>query len=187
MNTIDLSVIIASRTPSHLTRTLDAFKRQSIAGINIELIIVQESDSGFDAFMACPCPIAATVKRQKLHHDYGASAHDTGIEAAAGEYVCFWDDDNLYHPHALTALFCTAQHHDIGIVCTQLNGRTIPGSRAIQAGDIDTMCLGVRRELAAQIKWADGGGRYSDFRWISKVAKLAKTINYSPIIIGEHL
>lgn len=183
---LDLSIIIASQRPACLAQILHQLKHQSTAGITYEILIVQEADN-FDGFLACSYSPRCHIFRQTPHGDYGAAAHDRGVLEAKGDYVVFWDDDNLYYQHALVAVFATARKHDIGVVRVRHRGLVIPTQQGFKAGDIDSMCFCVRRQLASTAKWADGGGRYSDYRWISKVARVATTINFSPIIIGEHL
>lgn len=187
--TYDISVIIATSRPSNLTRTIDYIERQSISGISFEVVIVQESNGDHRKFnIDTKLPINdIIVERQRTHNDYGAAAHDTGILNSRGDYVVFWDDDNIYYPHALVAQYSVASGFDIGVVRTMHQNVPIPSSNNITAGDVDTMCACVRRELAIKEKWTSGGGRYSDYRWLSKLLKHSPTINYSKVIIGHHL
>ena len=159
-------------------------KNQSICGIKIEHIIIQEAKD-FEDFYAADS-INCIIKRQPPHNDYGAAAKDVGLQLAKGDYVCFFDDDNIYYPHALSTLYSTVLNHDIGICRARYKDRIIPNSNAIVCCDIDTMCFIVRTSLAKQITWS-GGGRFSDYRFINSIKDLTCDIIYNDIVIGEHL
>jgi glycosyltransferase involved in cell wall biosynthesis len=159
-------------------------KNQSISGIKIEHIIIQEAKN-FEDFYTSDS-IHCVIKRQPLSNDYGAAAKDEGLKLAKGEYACFFDDDNIYYPHALSTLYSTVLNHDIGICKVRYKDRVIPSANKIECCDIDTMCFIVRASLAKQVEWA-GGGRFSDYRFINNVKNLTCDIIYNEIIIGEHL
>jgi glycosyltransferase involved in cell wall biosynthesis len=133
------------------------------------------------------------LKRQPIHDDYGATAKDTGLSMARGEYVCFFDDDNIYYPNAISTMYSTVMGHDIGICRVHYKDTIIPprvgqwgtGS-IIESGKIDSMCFAIRTSLAKQFKWA-GGGRFSDIRYLEKVKLLSCDIKFNDLIIGEHL
>lgn len=185
----DVSIIVATAHPKNLIRIIDYIERQSVSGISFEVVIIEESsgdhrDFNFTTKLQINDVI---IEQQNLNGDYGAAAHDLGILRSRGDYVVFWDDDNVYYQHALIAQYSTANGFDIGIVRTEHENLVIPSSNKIVAGDIDTMCLCVKRELAIKESWATGGGRYSDYRWISKLLKYDPAINYSKVVIGHHL
>jgi glycosyltransferase involved in cell wall biosynthesis len=183
---MNLSIIVPSCRPTSLAHVLGYLDRQYTDGLVWEIIIVQEADD-FNKFQTLRYPHRAQIIRQPLSHDNGAIARDNGLFIAKGDYLAFWDDDNIYYPHAVATLFATANGHDVGVVHIRHHGTTLPSGRAFRAGDIDSMNFCVRREIAAKVKWADNGGRYNDYRWISKVSALINTVSYCPIIIGEHL
>ncbi len=95
-------------------------------------------------------PVSRTVPARGA---MGSLARDLGIREARGQYLVFWDDDNLYEPHALATLFAAACEADIGVVQTRYRCRTRAGEITIPrqwsgqfvAGDVDTMCVCVRR------------------------------------------
>ena len=185
----DLAIITPTNNPAHLYRLLNQVENQQYDGIGIQLIIVQEAHD-FNNFniMSKKFPIGdISVLRQTVNNDGGAAARDRAILAANAEYVSFWDDDNLYHPHAAISQYLTAKDHDIGIVRAKHLDLIIPISNAIMPGYIDTMCICVRKEFGVKEKWADGLGRYSDYRYISKLMRHEHSINYSKVIIGHHL
>jgi glycosyltransferase involved in cell wall biosynthesis len=193
---IDLSVITATyRRPKHLEACLAQFQRQSLGGLRVEQIVVSDGPDEY---------ARGQVESLGLRFDavphsgqqWGAAAKDRGIELAQGDYVCFWDDDNLYEPHALVTLFAAAQGFDIGVVQCRYLERRHPGRRVLPArwdgrfqyGDIDTMNFCVRREVALTERWADGNRRSGeDYRWIQRLVERGATVRYVPIVIGEHV
>ncbi len=183
---VDLSIIIPTSRPNTLAHVLAAIRNQSADGINFEVILIQEAHN-FGQFATLRYEPNFRIHRQQPHADNGATARDTGVIAAKGKYLAFWDDDNLYYPHAVASLISTASGHDIGIVRARHQGLIIPSGPQIKPGDIDSMCFCVKKDLAVLIKWADGQGRYNDFRWITRLMSISERVNRSPVIIGEHL
>lgn len=184
----DISIIVATANPSNMLRLLNYIKNQSVDGLVYEVIIIQESHDGNMFNIETALPINnIIVEAQKIHNDYGANARDVGISVANGEYLVFWDDDNIYYNHALVSQYCTASGFDIGIVRTNHQNLIIPIGNIVKAGYIDTMCICIRRDMAINEKWTNNGGRYCDYRWISKILEHNPSINYSKVIIGHHL
>jgi glycosyltransferase involved in cell wall biosynthesis len=183
---LDLSIIIPTSRPHTLAHVLGYIEAQSAHGITFEVVLIQEART-FEEFKWFRYGPRYNIIRQSPGNDFGAKGKDTGIINAKGQYVVFWDDDNLYYPHAVASLFATTNGHDMGVCRIRHRGFIIPTCRGFKPGDVDTMCVCVRRELAVRVKWADGGGRYSDYRWITKIAGLAASVNRCPLIIGEHL
>ncbi len=132
------------------------------------------------------------------HHDYGATAHQLGSEHAIGEWLCFWDDDNVYYPHALeTVLDAIGCDSDIHVLQTRHYGdgqrcRVIPPNHwqppEFMHAEVDTMCLVARREFALQESWIDNhlGQRGSDFRWLQRLSQHNPKIAFWPTEIGAH-
>lgn len=132
------------------------------------------------------------------HCDFGATAHQMGIEHTIGEWICFWDDDNVYYPHALqTVLDAIRCDADIHVQQTRHYGdgqryRVIPPSSwrppEFVHACIDTMCLVVRREFAMRESWIDNhlGERGSDFRWMQRLSLHKPHVRFWPIEIGAH-
>jgi len=181
-----ISVIIPTARPKYLAHCLQQFNNQTIQEL-CEPIIIQESDSGFDEFNFFDYPIQSRILRQKLCNNNGATARDRGVKEAKHEYVVFWDDDNIYHPHALATLYATTYGHDVGLVQAKHHNLIIPINTNVSPGDVDTMCFCVKREIALKVKWDDGNGRYNDYRWISKILKITNDVRFVPIQIGIHL
>lgn len=188
---IDLSIITSTSRPASYRSFIYQMATQLYKGINVEHIIVQEG-AKFDDFYSANM-VNLILKRQPLHNDFGATAKDVGLSMANGEYVCFFDDDNIYYPNAISTVYSTVLGHDIGICRVHYKDSIIPprtgrsGSEGIiESGKIDSMCFAVKTDLAKQFKWA-GGGRFSDIRYLEKVKLLSCDIRFNNIIIGEHL
>jgi hypothetical protein len=76
---------------------IDCFRRQSYP--NKELVILD--DGGDDALAQHVAALADPDVRMLRRDDRGEALGDLrnlAVEAAAGDYVCQWDDDDLYHP-----------------------------------------------------------------------------------------
>ncbi|WP_437225743.1 glycosyltransferase family 2 protein [Planctomicrobium sp. SH661] len=193
---MQLSIITATcQRPALLAHCLDQFRTQSTGCLKCEQIVVSDG----------PDPVARSLAKrwgaryfelpaQRGHA--GAFAKDLGIAEARGEYVGFWDDDNLYESHAVSSMFAAARGVDIGVVRAEhrLHKRTgfvtLPRSwnGTFRPGDIDTMCVCVTRELAYQEKWGDeDSSPGTDHRWLRKLEAHHPRIRYVPVVIGIHL
>jgi glycosyltransferase involved in cell wall biosynthesis len=106
-----------------LQRAITCFEGQSYP--NRELIVVyEEDDAATKAFVAAKghgngsrisfvC-VEAVPKRTL------GELRNTGIEMAAGEFICQWDDDDWYHAGRLTCQYDQLQQNDrSGSVLTQ--------------------------------------------------------------------
>lgn len=193
---MDLTVVTATcQRPQFLAHCLRQFQMQSLGGLKCEHIVVSDgpderakflADRSGARYSALPKPVG----------QWGAGAKDLGIQSATGKYICFWDDDNIYDSHALTTLYAAVQNADIGVVRTQHHLRKTTGVVTIprkwdgifQVGDIDTMCLCVRKELAKRETWQSQDAQITnDYDWLMKLQRHQPKINYLPIIIGEHV
>ncbi|MEZ6066059.1 MAG: glycosyltransferase family A protein [Planctomycetaceae bacterium] len=112
----DISVITATRQrPKHLEACLHHFRQQSLGGLRAEHIVVSDGPDDY-ARRQVQSYGARYDQLPESAGQWGAAAKDRGIELARGRYVCFWDDDNWYEPHALATLYTTAFGFDIGVV-----------------------------------------------------------------------
>lgn len=192
---MELSIITATRKrPQSLAHCLRQVREQSVDGIRFEHIVVADEP---DQRTRQLCQDAGVSYHELAEPGgaYGAVAKDYGLSVAQGQYCCFWDDDNIYSSHALAALFASAYGVDIGVVRTKhhlRSGSTVILPRtwngSFQFGDIDTMCVCVRTDLARVEVWGDGnpeGG--TDYRWLAKLERHEPKIRYVPVVIGEHL
>ena len=193
---INLTVITATWSrPKHLAHCLAQFAGQSLNGLSAEHLVVSDGPDPRAEFLANLYG-ARFHSRAETGGRFGVAAKDDGIALAHGEYVCFWDDDNLYERYALVALAAAASGVDIGIVqCRHVslrrrNRSVIPTEwrGEFRPGQIDTMCVCVRRELACQEKW-NRPGRFdqTDAQWLRRLAKHDPSVRFVPIVVGEHL
>lgn len=192
-DTIALSVITATwQRPKHLALCLWQYAQQSTGGLACEQLVVSDGPDQIARGLAQQYG-ARYVEREEPGGQAGAFAKDAGIEAARGNYVCFWDDDNQYERHALAALYGAAYGADIGVV--QTKHRDAGGFRVIpsewtgnfQLNQIDTMCVCVCRRLAERVRWSDGTVPGTDHQWLTQLAEQAEQIRFVPVIIGRHL
>lgn len=89
-----------------LERAVADFARQTWA--ERELVIVHDGDAAFDAklrTLAASCSGASiTVHRESARQTLG-ELRNASVDAARGEIVCQWDDDDRYHPRRLELQF----------------------------------------------------------------------------------
>lgn len=190
---IDLSVIVATwKRPQLLTLCLEQYRQQRHT-LNTEIIVVSD---GLDprARAVADYYSARYIELFENHNDWGAAANDAGIAAAFGEYVCLWNDDNLYYPHNLATLHAAAMGFDIG-VCQTLHWQSEhprvippPNFKEFAWGSVDAMCVCVRRGLAASEPWVAAPTVYEcDIRWLARLMQHSPTLNFSPVVVGMHL
>lgn len=185
----DLSVIIVSCRPNWLANCLHQLRRQK-HDLKIDEVVVAEGL--FEPFSSVIEFYG--VKRsfsRPLGGMNGAFGRDYGISQAMGRYVCFWDDDNIYYDHALESLYAAAKGNDIGICRSRIMGlgfRSVPDPPEIAFGNLDTMCLCVRRSFATRARWADHYACVgTDFAYVSNLLPHGPSINFSDVEIGQHL
>jgi glycosyltransferase involved in cell wall biosynthesis len=186
---MEVTIITPTNNPENLSRFLYSLSAQSYDGFYYQLIIVQESNDGFTKFNIVNSELLskALVIKTKINHDYGAAGRDIAITYAQGEYILFWDDDNIYYPHALVSQYINAVGADIGISKVHHLNYVIPCHEDIQPGDIDTMNICVKRSLAMKVKWSNNGTKYSDYIYMYKLMGHNPIIHRSNVIIGRHL
>ena len=192
-----LSIITATyNRPTLLGRVVRDVLQQSANGLDIEHVVVSD---GPDAEAKAVCAMFPTVnfhETPKQKGLWGASAKDYGISVACGDYVVFWDDDNVYYPHAAVAMYSVSVGHDIGVARFAIKeyNDSVPfmkegGLRkeTFGSGSIDSGCFCVRRELAKTERWDAYKGRDNDHNWISRIhARSRKPFNFTPTVIGIH-
>lgn len=193
---MDLTVITSTRNrPALLEHCLHQFRSQFRGGLRCEMLVVSDGPDPVAAEQALRAGVRWIETPIPLGK-FGSGAKDAGIAGAGGRYVCFWDDDNIYEPHALVTLFGAAVGYDIGVVRVCHRFRERPGTVTLPRrwcglfvpGDVDTMCVCVRTELARRELWCDATeGPGTDFRWLRKLEAHRPSIRYVPIVIGTHV
>lgn len=185
----DLSVIVVSSRPKWLANCLSQLDKQKKEGFSVEKIVVCEGDNK-NFGIVCDRYKIKDVVFKGVEGFAGAYGKDIGIRKATGDYVCFWDDDNIYEDEALSILYNAAKDCDIGIAKCRLMAfgfKLIPIFNEIKFGDVDTMCLCVRRTLALKAKWSDHLAPGTDYMWLKKLEKFTPTIKYVDGCVGDHL
>jgi glycosyltransferase involved in cell wall biosynthesis len=96
----DLTVITATcRRPAQLASCLVQFRSQSLGGLHCEHLVVSDGIDPESRWLTSKYG-ARYIERTVPGGQWGSLARDEGIREARGRFVCFWDDDNLYEPHA---------------------------------------------------------------------------------------
>lgn len=194
----DITVITPTfHRPALLGNCLRQFQQQSVGVLHCEHLVVSD---GIDPHARALCSRfgARYVERDQAGGQWGSLARDVGIQSARGQYLCFWDDDNLYEPHALATLYSAAVLADIGVVQTRYRCRTHPGQAiiprqwtgAFRSGDIDTMCVCVRRDVARLESWEQQpppARPTTDWHWLSRLMGHQLSVRFVPVVIGWHL
>lgn len=97
----------------YLDRSISSVLRQTYQ--NWELVIVDDG-SADESHTICDyyCAMDSRVKYYTLPVNHGvANARNIGIQNASGEYICFLDADDLYHPEFLAVLRQKIEDYDI--------------------------------------------------------------------------
>ncbi len=94
------SVVIAThRRPDYALQAIQSVERQTHPAHEI-IVVVDGGSDDTAARVRAAHPAAVVVEQENL----GPSvAHNTGVAAATGEWVCFLDDDDLWHREKLEA------------------------------------------------------------------------------------
>jgi glycosyltransferase involved in cell wall biosynthesis len=197
-----LTVITATKNRApQLAVCIEQVRQQSFAGFDVQHLVVGDGPDPkaqrlCEHYLGMPLPAIEGPRYLELTRplQLGRGCKDMGIAHADGDYVCFWDDDNAYYPHALATLFAATYGVDVGIVCCIHHGvheafcrlPRQPIERKAKFGDIDTMCFCVRTEVARRVLWVDDLGTGSDHRWLNRLLDLGVTSRFVPAIIGRH-
>ncbi|MBR9800673.1 glycosyltransferase [bacterium] len=184
----EISIITATYLrPKWLQMCCEQIKAQLTGGLSFEHVIVSDGSD------PRACQIARSYgatfyAAKKRRGCYGAACKDMGIRLAKGKYVVFFDDDNLYYPHALTTLFSAAQGVDIGICQTLHKGCAIPNlaKSPFKHANIDSMCFCIERAFAHRSRWR-AAKKSTDWAYLRGLLEFEPTYRVSPVVIGAHL
>lgn len=97
------AVIAVYNLAPYVGAAIDSILVQASSGLDLEVVVVD--DGSTDDFAAALAPYATDVRVKVLRKENAgvASALNTGIRAARGEYVAVCDADDVQHPWRLPA------------------------------------------------------------------------------------
>ena len=105
MNNIKVSVVMPVYNAEPFLRdTLDDVRNQTLK--EIEIICVDDGSS--DGSLQLLKEIAAEDDRITVIHQenaYAGAARNNGMSHASGEYITFWDSDDIFHENALEHMY----------------------------------------------------------------------------------
>lgn len=144
-----LSMVIPTRNESGNVRELLDRLRDALAGIQSEIVIVDDSDDGTpeEARQAADDlgVNLRVIHRQGEERKGGLStAVIAGFAASAGEYVCVMDADLQHPPHLVLEMLKRAQEKNVDIVAA---------SRYVKGGSDGGLASPSRRLLSQASKW----------------------------------
>ena len=188
IETLDLTIITPTwNRPKWLRNCCQQIQQQSIAGLQWEHVIISDGPDESANKIAEEFQVRYAALPQHVG-DRGASCNNLGIQLAKGRYVVFFDDDNIYFPHAISALYASAQGVEIGVCQTRHRSRIIPPSptEPLRFGQVDSMCLCVDTQFGRREEWPFRRGA-TDWGWLERLFNHHPRVRITPIIIGEQL
>ncbi len=102
---IKVSVIMpVYNTATYLRATLDAVLSQTLR--DIELICVDDgSDDGSLEILKAYSEKDRRLRVFTQENQFAGAARNAGFNESTGDYVIFWDSDDLFHPEALSKMY----------------------------------------------------------------------------------
>lgn len=114
-------ICVTYKKPAMLARAIACFRSQTYA--NKELLILYESDDLPTVhFLASQRPVAGIryVCAEGQPKKTLGALRNLAVAAAAGEFICQWDDDDWYHMDRLLYQYnALMQHHVSGSILTR--------------------------------------------------------------------
>lgn len=113
-----ISVIIAAyNAAKFLSETLDSIFSQTMQLSEYEVIVINDgsTDTTLDILNAYKEEYSELVIIDK-ENGGPSSARNVGLDVAGGEYIFFYDADDILAPDALTSLYDTAESHNAELV-----------------------------------------------------------------------
>lgn len=179
-----------------LVQCIQQVKRQTLRPIQHIVIADGPND---DAREVCRHFDVEYWELDTRHGDWGKPALDRGLKHARADYVCFWDDDNLYPEDAAVKLLSAADGFDLGIVRIEnwdkFHHRFVTVPRqwdfTIRPGDIDTSSGCVRRQFLLEHRLTPGtvapGKTDADARLWEEVQRRGGRVNFVPTTALSHV
>ena len=115
---IKVSVIMpVYNTSAYLPATLDAVLAQTLTDIEVICVDDGSADSSLDILKSY-AQKDSRVRVYTQENQYAGAARNAGLNEATGDYVIFWDSDDLFHPDALLHMYDAIVRDDADIcVC----------------------------------------------------------------------
>lgn len=202
-----VSVVVPTfNRPAELRAALLSVLEQTYP--NLEIVVV--NDGGADVSGVIQSLGQRRPVRCEVHpENRGAgAARNTGLQAAAGKYVAFLDDDDAYHPEHLFALVAeleanpqlAAAYSDARQVTVDSSGRKprLLERRVLYSRDFDPaellvrnyipiLCLAARREALAQAGPFDARmPALEDWEWLIRLSQ-AGPFGHLPFVTAEYV
>jgi len=200
-----ISVIISTYNRSHiLRRTLTSFARQTVSTDRFEVIVVDDGSRDDTGQMCRKMQRTLTnLKYVVLRENAGAArARNRGIEAAAGEYILFTDDDCIPDPCRIEVMKDCLEGQSVvaGAIASPLRRylplshnisqvhRFMPGHRAGRIRFVSTANLGVRRDVLRKVGTFRADLRIAqDTEWSFRLQDEGFSIYFAPEAIVSHI
>ncbi len=118
LDEIKVSVVVPIyNAQTYLADTIQSIRQQTLQ--KIEIICVDDGSTD-DSVQIIQEQMSedSRIKLIRQKNLYAGVARNHGLSEAAGEYVIFWDADDLFHPDALKKMYEKAKEHDADVcVC----------------------------------------------------------------------
>lgn len=188
-----VSVVIPTRArPALLLRAVNSALQQTFADLEVVVVIDGKDEETLEALASISSP---RVRVLSLPNQVGGSrARNEGVNAAAGEWIAFLDDDDEWLPQKLEKQLAAANASDSPdpIVACKVMARTPGGeflwprklpseplSEYLLARDswrqgeglLQTSTLLTTRRLLLKIQFADGLRKHQDWDWLLRAIR----------------
>jgi glycosyltransferase involved in cell wall biosynthesis len=178
-----------------------AYNRETLAPRAVESVLAQTfrdfefiivDNGSTDRSGAIADEYAARDSRIRvIHKERGniGSGRNIGLDAAAGEYIAFIDDDDMCEPDFLEFLYKLALEYDAGIAVCGAAGRASDEKRVYSAEEAVTELLWrkrfnvqfptklIRRELFDGIRFSESA-KYDDIELMPRILAAANRVAY---------
>ena len=103
------ALLITKERPQLAMRAVQCFLAQTYP--NKELVIIDEGDHRFHRELSALEDPSIRYFRNEKRTTLG-SLRNRAVRLARGDYVCQWDDDDLYHPQKISYQLAACRHHE---------------------------------------------------------------------------
>lgn len=134
MITEKVSIIIPTYGRACLLPTaIDSVLQQTYS--NLEVIVVDDNGKGSDMQIKTSETMSHYMKDDRIRYmpldsnKGGSYARNYGASSSEGEYICFLDDDDLFHPTKIEEQIKLMKHNDnlVGCFCNHIRKNLITG------------------------------------------------------------